>query len=182
MHKWNTALVTTLESTFHAANQIDFDIRLWDISKTTTLSQTFKDANRFAGKGLDSWGSTASVTNLYRTFYKASSMNADLTSWDVSRVISLQDTFYWAKEMNGDMSGWHTTKVASMHDAFRDMPKFAGEMSCGVLQLVLSLHVCLVCTFPTLNNTTDALARAVDLSCRSAPRRNGSRRVGRYTR
>jgi surface protein len=79
----------------------------WDVSDVKDFSRAFsKDRNEagtyadngnsnaaaFVGTGMSKWN-TALATTLLGMFYGAGLMNADLSKWDVRKVISMADTF-----------------------------------------------------------------------------------------
>ena len=75
-------------------------------------------AATFVGTAISKWN-TASATTLYRTFYEASAMNADLTGWKVGKVVKLDGTFYLAAKFIGTgLDSWDVAKVTSMSSTF----------------------------------------------------------------
>ena len=84
------------------------------------MDHMFSYASTFTGKGLDSWITTA-VTTLWVTFYALngpSSMNADLSKWDVAKVQSLYDTFYGASKFKAvGLEKW-TVNTAVLSNTF----------------------------------------------------------------
>jgi len=143
------------------------DIGDWDTSGVGDFSYSFsKNRNQaggsfvgngnpkavtFVGTAISKWN-TASATTLYRTFYEASAMNADLTGWKVGKVVTLRSTFngaskfagtglsswdtasatslaynfFNAKEMNADLTGWKVGKVVTLEHTFFSASKFTG--------------------------------------------------------
>jgi surface protein len=94
------------------------DLTGWKVGKVVKLQNTFLDASKFTGTGLASWD-TASATSLYRTFYGASEMNADLSGWKVANVVTLQSTFYGASKFTGTgVDTWDVAKVTTMSNTF----------------------------------------------------------------
>ena len=128
------------------------DLSTWQVSKVTTLYSTFRKAAKFVGNGLQKWN-TESVTSLLSTFNEAGEMNADLSTWQVSKVTTLEETFrfaakfvgrglekwntgsltnlhkafYAAGEMNADLGGWHVSKVVTLDQTFKKAAKFVGR-------------------------------------------------------
>ena len=108
-------------------------------------------AATFVGTAISKWDTT-SATSLYRTFWDASEMNADLSGWKVAKVVTLRSTFdgaskftgtglsAWdtasatslaytfkgASEMNADLSGWKVAKVVTLQSTFYGASKFTG--------------------------------------------------------
>ena len=115
------------------------------------MKQTFRSAGKFVGTAMSKW-ITTSATSLYGTFRGATEMNANLSGWNVGKVVTLRDTFYGALKfagtglgswitasvtnldvaffntwkMNSDLSGWSVAKVTSMRYTFQQASKFIG--------------------------------------------------------
>jgi hypothetical protein len=116
MSKWITTSLTKMEGTFRGAEEWNADLTSWNVVKVATLEGTFSSANKFAGKGLDSW-ITSSITGggLHYTFMNAWEMNADLSGWDVSNVVNFHKTFNVAKKFTGTgVYKWKPTAAKSM--------------------------------------------------------------------
>ena len=62
-------------------------------------------------------------------FASASSLNCDLSKWDVSRVIDMEDMFASASSFNADLSEWDVSRVTSMLAMFLSASSFNGDIS-----------------------------------------------------
>ena len=69
------------------------------------------------------------VTNVSRMFDHASSMNQDLSSWDVSNVTNMFAMFNGASSFNGNISTWNVANVTQMHYMFNDASVFNQDLS-----------------------------------------------------
>ena len=151
MSKWITTSVTSLVGTFSSAIEMNSDLSKWTVGTVTTLGSTFKGASKFVGTGLKLWD-VSTVTSLAFTFYLAVEMNADLSGWQVGKVVTLEQTFRdaskfvgtdltsWitasvtslsatfngAREMNSDLSKWNVAKVDTLYQTFLYATKFQG--------------------------------------------------------
>ena len=85
LSSWDTASVTTLAYAFTNAGAMNVDMSGWSVVNVVTLRDTFSSATAFVGTGLAKW-ITTSVTNIAGTFLSASSMNADLSGWNLAKV------------------------------------------------------------------------------------------------
>ena len=118
MSNWTTTSVTSLDSTFEGASEMNVDLSTWNVAKVATLQDTFKNALKFAGTGLNLWNTTA-VTDLVSTFFQAGEMNADLSGWSTARITLLETTFKGASKFAGvGLDSWDVSKVTDMADAF----------------------------------------------------------------
>ena len=81
-------------------------------------------AAAFVGTAISKWD-TASATTLYRTFYRAGEMNADLSGWKVGNVVTLEQTFIYAYKFTGTgLASWGVARVTSMHSTFLSTTSF----------------------------------------------------------
>ena len=126
---WITAAVTTLYRTFDNAGEMNSDLSKWQVGKVVRMYGTFAGASKFNGKGLDSWD-TSSVTTLYETFYLAGEMNADLSKWQVGKVVTLRSTFEGASKFAGaGLNFWNTSSVTDLEGTFRLARKMNVDLS-----------------------------------------------------
>ena len=152
LNKWRTSLVTSFRYTFSGARAMDIDVSRWDVSRVTDLEYTFHNTAQFLGTGLGQWD-TSAVVDLWGTFWLASKMNADLSSWIVDAVTSMQQTFTFATSFSGgglhlwktpaltnlvgafssassldvNLGGWDVAKVASLQSTFSGASQFKGD-------------------------------------------------------
>ena len=69
------------------------------------------------------------VQSAVRMFEGASSLNADLSSWDVSNVITFSDMFRDAVSFNGNVSTWDMSAAQSITGMFFGATSFEGDLS-----------------------------------------------------
>ena len=63
-------------------------------------------------------------------FFRASSFNQDLSSWDTSNIQDMTGMFAFASNFDQDLSKWNTGSVASMRGTFLGASNF---QSCSEL-------------------------------------------------
>jgi surface protein len=71
---------------------------------------------------------TTRVTDLNNLF-AATTVNFDLTSWDVCKVTDMKDLFYQASSFNQDLSAWKVGNVTAMAEIFYGSVAFNHELS-----------------------------------------------------
>ena len=86
-----------------------------------SLSQAFTEAKNLV-EVPDQIPST--VTNISRMFYKATSFNDDISTWDVSHVTNMYGMFYYASSFNRDIGNWDVHNVQSMSSMFHSASSF----------------------------------------------------------
>jgi hypothetical protein len=106
----------------------------WDVSAVTNFGHALSNSRNERGAakhdgnlkvemfncdGVDKW-TTFAVTSMYRTFYNAKEMNADLSGWTVTRVKDLSQLFRGAVKFEGKgLAGWKTTSLLRLHRTFQ---------------------------------------------------------------
>jgi len=96
-------------------------------STVTDLYATFFGASSF-NQSLSSWD-TSNVTNMSTTFFDASSFNQSLSSWDTSNVTDMRATFFGASAFNQSLNSWDTSNVTDMSGMFGDASAFNQSLS-----------------------------------------------------
>ena len=71
---------------------------------------------------------TTRVTNL-NNFFAATTVNFDITSWGVNKVINMKGLFYQASSFNQDLSAWEVGKVTTMAEMFYGSVAFNHDLS-----------------------------------------------------
>lgn len=105
------------------------DILQWGSIQWETMENAFLDcANLSKISAKDSPDLTV-ATSLSSMFQGASSLNADLSSWDTSNIVTFNYLFSGATEFNGDISTWNTSKVTSMSRVFEGASSFNQDIS-----------------------------------------------------
>jgi surface protein len=142
---WDVSGVGDFSYAFSADNAKAADGKFFPASNGNPKALTF------VGTGMSSW-ITTSLTSLANMFSKAAEMNADLSAWNVAKVVTMKYAFDGAKkfagtglatwittslttlahtcwkatEMNADLSGWKVAKVVTMKNTFNGAKQFAG--------------------------------------------------------
>ena len=140
MESWDTSSVINMDTTFREASVMNVDVSGWNVAKVTDLYATFHEAVRFTGVGLDLWNNSV-VKRMETAFGGASSMNADLSGFDVSNVKSLSATFQGATRFTGSgLEGWVTTSVTDLRNTFHGASMIDVDLSGWNVAKVETLH------------------------------------------
>jgi surface protein len=62
-------------------------------------------------------------------FYRATSFNGAISSWNTAAVTDTKEMFFGSKSFNGDISSWNTAAVTNMAGMFRYTGAFNGDLS-----------------------------------------------------
>ena len=112
----------------------------WEVGRVTDMSRVFcahvdtpllcNTIRSNFNADISKWN-TASVTNMEKTFYYATSFTGDgVSNWDTSKVTSLSNTFQGANSFTGDgVSNWDTSMVTNLASTFSGTPLFLISLS-----------------------------------------------------
>ena len=127
---WDTSFVTNMSNMFANTNVIgssfNRDISSWNVRKVTTFSGMFSNATAFNNGGAAlTWstgggiGNDSSVTtiNMSNMFLNASSFNADISSWNTSKVTSMSGMLQ-GTPFTIDISNWSVAAVSNFNNMF----------------------------------------------------------------
>ncbi len=94
----------------------------------TVTKLNFRDAINFQINAIDApdLSNVTSFTNLFR---QASTVNADLSNWNVSTITDMQNAFDGATAFNGNISTWNTSSVENMSTMFNNATAFNQDIS-----------------------------------------------------
>lgn len=89
----------------------------------------FTDATSFVGGDLGGW-KTSRVTNMLGMFLGCDEFNGNVSTWDVSRVVTFETTFeYCPRWVVGDLSQWKPSGALNMVKMFKDAHAFNSNLS-----------------------------------------------------
>ena len=95
-------------------------------TKITTLNFLFYKKSSF-NQDISTWD-VSNVTDMSLMFIGAEYFNQDISSWDVSNVTNMYETFY-GTTFNQNISSWDVSKVKNMHGMFIDALTFNQDLS-----------------------------------------------------
>ena len=122
---WDTSNVTDMSNMFYAGgyggttNAFNQDISKWDVNKVTNFSSMLS-TNKFTNgsnlnynpvtelQGINGWNinTTATSVNMTNMFYRATTFNQPIGSWNVSKVTNMSYMFNGATAFNQPLSNW----------------------------------------------------------------------------
>merc|ERR1711957_312755 len=100
-------------------------VKCFDTSAVTDMYWFLKTYSINAD--LSSWD-VSSVTTMQGMFHQASAFNGDISSWDVSSVTMMQSMFYKARIFNNDISSWDVSVVTEMYQMFKSAIRYEQKM------------------------------------------------------
>ncbi len=100
----------------------------WGAIQWSSMESSFNGASNMVYRATDTPDLLA-VRNMSYMFHKASSLNGDLSGWDVSGVTDMSDMFSEARSFNSDLSGWDVSGVTDMSYMFSETDSFNSDLS-----------------------------------------------------
>lgn len=112
--QWNTSQITSMAFMFTAASTFNGNLSNWDVANVKSMDVLFRGAKSFEGIGVDRWN-ISNVESLYGTFYDAGLFNANLSGWDMSKVLNTSYMFALAYSFVGSgVETWNTSRIENM--------------------------------------------------------------------
>ena len=124
IEQWDFSNVTDMSYMF-SNTQFNQDISSWNVSNVNLMEGMFYYASQFNNGGQPlNWGNkTSNVNYMSYMFGYATVFNQDISSWNVSNVLSTSGMFS-RSNFNQDISGWDVSKVVNMSDMFKFSTQF----------------------------------------------------------
>ena len=117
---------------FLGANWINADrllsIDQWGTAKWSTMESAFKEATNMAYRATDV-PDLSRVTDMSGMFFRATSFNGDISSWDVSSVTDMSNMFAGAASFNQPIGSWDVSSVTDMSSMFGRADWFGNSAS-----------------------------------------------------
>jgi surface protein len=118
---WDVSKVTTFFATFYNQPNFNQPIGDWRPSSCTILDYMFARESTGAGfnQNINGWGPyTGNVISIEGLFYKNSSFNHPLNTWDTSKVTNMQQVFNDADSFDQNIGSWNVSSVVRMDNMF----------------------------------------------------------------
>ncbi len=128
--------ITSLITAFHNATNLTF-VPSSLPETVTNMRYMFYKATSFNGD-ISTWD-VSSVTNMTGMFSRASSFTGNISAWDVSSVTNMRYMFSGASSFNGDISAWDVSSVTDMGSMFDGAGLFTSDISAWKVRSVTDM-------------------------------------------
>ena len=123
VENWGDIAWTSMENAFYGASNLDVvALDVPNLAGVTNMSNAFAFTSSMNGD-LSNWD-VSNVTNMFQMFAGASSFNSDIGNWDVSDVQNMNGMFISCTAFNQDISGWDVSSVTNMSAMFGNAASF----------------------------------------------------------
>ena len=110
----------------------------WGEIEWSSMSNAFKGCSNLQILATDEPNLTQ-CTNMFAMFKGCSSMNADISGWDVSNISRMEFLFEDASSFDQDLCGWNTSNVTNMKAMFDNATSFDQDLSCWSFENVTDM-------------------------------------------
>ncbi|WP_162182443.1 BspA family leucine-rich repeat surface protein [Lacinutrix jangbogonensis] len=119
IEQWGNQQWASMERSFEGCNNLVISATdNPDLSQATSFYRIFKEATSM-NQDISGWN-VSTITNMVSTFYGATAFNQDISTWNVSNVDDMGGMFFDAIAFNQDISGWIVSKVTRMDSMFKN--------------------------------------------------------------
>eukprot|EP00939_MAST-03C_sp_MAST-3C-sp1_P000514 g514.t1 len=128
IENWNTSKVTTIKRTFTHAELFNGNISAWDTSRVQDMTRTFFQAGKFEASDWSNLGDwdTSKVTGMERMFYFATAFTGHgIHRWTASSLRDMEEIFYGAVKFDADLASWNVSRVDNFESAFEYATDFS---------------------------------------------------------
>lgn len=114
INQWGDIGWSSMEKSFYGCSnlQIEPEAGHPNLSRVTSMAYMFSGASSL-NEDISSWD-VSGVTDFNRMFQFASDFNQSLNGWDVSNAVDMGGIFQSATTFNGNITDWNISKVESM--------------------------------------------------------------------
>ncbi|WP_271764701.1 BspA family leucine-rich repeat surface protein [Aquimarina algiphila] len=134
--QWGSLSVSKLSFSGASRFQIN-DTNAPDLSKITSFDDLFNGAST-VNANLSNWD-VSGITSMNETFRDATSFNGDITTWNTGEVTSMIDMFAGALVFNQNIGGWNISKVTNTSTMFFNAIAFNQDIGGWVTNEVVSM-------------------------------------------
>ena len=106
---------------FNAAKLLSVD--QWGTAKWSTMESAFEGATSMVHRATDA-PDLSGVTDMAFMFFRATSFDGDISSWDVSGVTDMSYMFTYAESFNQPIGSWDVSSVTDMFIMFSGAESF----------------------------------------------------------
>jgi len=127
---WGSFEISNAEI-FKGCSNLDISATDYPIISTTSLFQTFRNCSSLTTPDFSGWD-VSSVTNMQAMFQNATSFNGDITTWDVSGVISgnqFREMFLGASSFNQPIGSWNMSNATNVSRMLNNADAFDQDIS-----------------------------------------------------
>ncbi len=130
VEQWGNIAWSSMSSAFSGCSNLQINaVDAPDLSAVFDLTNMFREASSL-NADLSSWNTEVSNVELFNgMFREATSFNGDITGWDVSSAEEMSEMFFFASAFNQDIGGWQTTGVNTMALMFAGATVFNQDIS-----------------------------------------------------
>ena len=120
------------------AKRYGWPMNEWCVSQLSDFSRVFKYTS--VNEDLSKWN-VSNAVSMERMFYGNVVFNQDLSTWDTSKVVNFRETFSGCSAFQGKgIHAWRTDKAKTLQGLFDQASSFRGDVSQWNVGRVTNMH------------------------------------------
>jgi len=111
--QWGTQVWTSMDSAFQGCSNLTINATdAPDLSQVSVMASMFRNASSL-NQDISNWD-VSNVTNMGSMFFGATSFNQDLSAWNMTGVLNFGNMFRNAIEFDQDLGGWDMSSAVTL--------------------------------------------------------------------
>ncbi|MEM6526047.1 MAG: BspA family leucine-rich repeat surface protein, partial [Bacteroidota bacterium] len=128
VEQWGNITWTSMNGAFQGCTNLIINASdAPNLSSVTDMTEMFRGATSL-NQDISSWD-VSNVTNMTRLFQGTSSFNQSIDAWNVSIVTNMTAMFLQASSFNQSLNSWDVSSVTDMSSMFQNASAFDGDIS-----------------------------------------------------
>ena len=141
VEQWGNNQWTNMRGAFKGCSNLEINATdAPDLSNCTNMREMFSNCTSL-NQDISHWN-VSNITNMFSLFQDAEAFNQSLDNWNVSNVANMGNMFQRAEAFNQDLNSWNTASATNMSSMFNDADAFNGNISAWNVKQSTACMIC----------------------------------------